>query len=229
MKTRLLLGTLLANLLFLPGLLAQEGEPITCRILYLNAPAGAPKTAYLHDGQGGQEVALPGMNFSPVYEVPGTTTELVFLPGAPAEGEEIPARAPRVTLPAGRDFYLLLTTDAENSVLPLAVHPAAADFDQFAAGGMLWFNLTGVAVAGEVGGEKLTLKPQSRFLLASPREGKGSYPVNLAYREKADAPIYPICETSWTHDPRMRKVAFIFQEKGRRAPRVLAFNDFRPE
>ncbi|GAA5482188.1 hypothetical protein [Haloferula sargassicola] len=223
---------LLAALLFLiPVVLpAQEKAARSCRILYLNAPSGAPSTLQLYDGKTAREVALPAMNFSPLYRLPEGDLTLHLLPSAPATPEEIPAGAPAAQVPAAvKNFYLMVTTDDANPVAPVAMQVVELDFDRFAAGGILWFNLTPVSIAGKVGSQALSLAPGSRQMMGAPATGKEDYAVDLAYRLKPGDPIHPICETTWLHDPRSRKVAFIFGEKGRPAPRVLAFNDFRPE
>lgn len=229
MRYPICIFTLLLLFLHAPLRAEKEGGR-SCRLLYLNAPSGAPSTLQLFDGNSAREVSLPGMNFSPSYPLPAGELTLTLVPTAPASPEDVPAGAPSVTVPEDvRDFYLMITTDTSNKVVPVAMQLVKLDFDRFRTGGILWFNLTPAYVAGKVGGENLALRPSSTQLMPAPISGKENYPVNIAYKMKLDEPAQPICETSWLHDPRSRKVAFVFAEKGRSAPRVLAFNDFRTE
>ncbi|WP_411845102.1 hypothetical protein AAFN60_14650 [Roseibacillus persicicus] len=209
---------------------AETPTKRTCRILFLNAPSSSPTTLFLFDGKESREVELPRMNFSPTYTLPGTEgLTLFFTPNQVSTLEEVPAGSPSVKVPSGTsDFYLLLSTDESNSVAPIRPQLVNAKFDQFKTGEILWFNLTSATVAGQVGEEKLALKPRSQGRTLAPDSAQKNLSINLAYRLQKDDPVYPICETTWPHDSRSRKVAFIFQEPNRRAPRVLAFNDYRP-
>ena len=94
---------------------------------------------------------------------------------------------------------------------------------------MLWFNLTDKAVAGKIGGHRITLKPGSREVVKEPRSGKGDYPVEVYFLIKGDDYIHPLCETQWRHDPRSRALVFVMPDKSRRAPRIFSFSDYRQE
>lgn len=208
---------------------AQQAAPKhTCRILYFNAPAGAPEKLFLFDGTESQEVELPKMNFSPVYELaPGKLT-IALLPEAPADPTKIPANAPKVAVPEGVvDFYLLVSSDKTNKVAPVRMQVINAGSDKLKLGQMLWFNLTDKTVGGMVGTEKLLAKPNKRLVLDAPAKGHVDYKVSLSFRIPGDKQLYPLADTSWRHDPRSRSVVFIHDDPGSRTPLVNGFSDFR--
>lgn len=216
-------------LLFLPAasFAAPERER-TCRILFLDGPDDAPQKLQLFDGVKCREVELPRMNFSQVYELPGGPLNLHLLPAPPADPIKIPPEAPGVAVAAGMtDFYLLLTSDPANTIAPVRMQVINAGTDKLKPGQTLWFNLTGNAVGGTLGSEKLAIQPGARTILDAPTTGNGDYPVKLFYRIPGDERIYPLCQTKWRQDPRSRGVAFIINENGQRSPRVMVFSDFR--
>ncbi|MGE9269096.1 MAG: hypothetical protein ACQKBY_13465 [Verrucomicrobiales bacterium] len=210
--------------LILTGLL----EARTCRFLFLNAPAGAPDSLVLFDGESSQKVALPRMNFSPPYSLRKGELTLRLLEKEPAAGEEVPRKAPALRLPAAvSDCFILLVPAGEGQAGGFRMELINANPDQFQKGEMLWLNLTGLTIGGVVGERRLMLKPRSRLILPRPSTRKGGYPVNLAFQIPGDERVHPLTETQWTFDPQSRSVQFVVREKGRRAPRILGFSDFR--
>ena len=106
---------------------AQEKAPKrTCRILFLEGPDTALRTLHLFDGTRSQEVELPRLNFSPVYELPPGNLNLTLLPDPPAAPDQIPAGAPAAKLPETVvDFYLLLVSDQANKIAPVSMRNPA--------------------------------------------------------------------------------------------------------
>lgn len=209
--------------------MAEGGGRRTCRVLFLGAPDGAVEKAWLHDGRSGQEVELPQMNLSPVYLLAGEGGgRLRLLRGPVAKGGEPEAGAPVVTLGAEvKDFYLLVTPDPGNPVLPVRLQVIDAGKGDFGTGQMLWYNLTDCSVGGEVGSRRLEMKPNSRVVLDAPAAGSDDYPVNLTFRMADNPRLYPLCETKWRHDPGARSLFFVIAQSGSRTPRVLGFPDHR--
>lgn len=209
---------------------AEEAAKHTCRILFLEGPDSAPESLFLFDGASALEVELPRMNFSMVYELRPGDLNLTLLPKPPVDPENLPAGAPNVKVPANlSDFYLLLISDPENQVAPVRMQVIDAGAERLRRGQMLWFNLTEQPVGGDVGSQRLSLKPRSQLILDAPATGHTDYPVNLSFRIPGQEAVYPLCETKWLHDPRSRTVAFVFSKPGIRTPRVLVFPDFRVE
>lgn len=208
---------------------AQQAAPKhTCRILFFNAPADAPEKLYLFDGKDAQEVELPKMNFSPLYELaPGKLT-ISLLPEAPADPTKIPADAPKVSVPEGVvDFYLLVSSDDTNKVAPVRMQVVDVGSDKLKLGQMLWFNLTPNTITGRVGTQRLVLKPKSRVVLDPPAKAPGEFPIRVFYQVPGNDYKHPMFSTSWGFDPRCRNVVFVNTQDGLQTPRVRAFSDFR--
>jgi hypothetical protein len=204
-------------------------ETRTVRLLYLNAPSDAPRTLHLHDGSTSQEVQLPRMNLSPIYEVPAGSLKLRLLLTPVETPELIPTNAPAVMIPETiGDAYLLCFSDPANPVVPLQVKVVDAGKDKFNNGQSQWFNLTQHTVAGKLGDKKVMLKPQARAIVDAPVRGDESYPVSISYMIKGDDRIHPICQTRWMNDMSSRHLVFVFTEPDRKLPRILGFADFRP-
>jgi hypothetical protein len=218
---------LLACLLLFASVI-QEISARTCRIIFLDRPADAPKNLYLFDGEKIQEVDLPRLNLSPVYQLPDGNLNLRFFLSKPAALEKIPEGAPSTKIPEStKDVYLLLMSDLKNKVAPVSIQAVSADSTNFSRGQMLWFNLTDKRVGGKIGSEKLDLKPLSRERVGEPRQGSGDYPVELYFVIQGDTHLHPLCETNWLHDPRSRSLVFVANNGNRRAPRVYSVSDFR--
>ena len=95
------------------SLIAQEKKgDRTCRILFLGAADTDPEKLYLHDGTDAQEVELPRLNLSKVYELPGGALTLKMLPAPPEKDKPVATGAPSATVPETTgDLYLLLSPD----------------------------------------------------------------------------------------------------------------------
>ncbi len=202
----------------------------TCRILFLGAANNSPKELLLFDGKNCQKVELPDMNLSPVYDLPTGPLKLRLLEKESANPEEIPTSAPAAII--GEDvthFYLIASLDTTNPYLPITMQVINADYGKFAQGEMLWLNLTEKRIVGTLGTQKLDLQSKSRAISKAPADDAGSYPVALYYQLPTDKKPWPICETSWSHNPRGRIVMFVISEQGSKIPRVMGFPDFRVE
>jgi hypothetical protein len=207
---------------------AQKAPEHTCRILFLDGPDDAPEKLQLFDGATCREVNLPRMNFSKVYQLPGGPLNLRLLSAPPEDPTKVPPGAPGAAVAEGlTDFYLLVTSDPANTVVPVRMQVINAGADKLKPGQTLWFNLTKNPVGGTLGSEKLVIQPNSRVTLDAPTTGNRDYPVNLFFRIPGNERLYPLCATRWRHDPRSRSVAFIIAENGIRSPRVMVFPDYR--
>ena len=207
----------------------------TCRILFLAAPADAPKTLHLFDGTSSREVVPGRMSFSPVYELPAGDITLALTTEPPDPKPEsgaspVPAGAPKASIRESlADFYLILSSDPENKVAPVRIQVIDAGGDKFRRGQMMWYNLTDHLVGGAVGSRSLRLKPQSRIILDAPASGLEEYPVNIQHMPPGTERAEPLCQTKWSHDPRARSLFFVLKEPGRLAPRIIGIPDFRED
>lgn len=207
---------------------AQSGKGRTCRILFLGAPAGAPEKVHLFDGEASQEVELPQMNLSPVYDLPKGPRVLRLMPNAPASPEEVDPAAPKIQIRENvTDFYLIVSVDPDNKVLPVKMKVIDADSSKFKRGQQLWYNLTPFKVGGVLGSQKLVMDPNSRKVVKAPANGNEDYNVKLSYLKPGDERVFPLCETQWRHDPTARALQFVVTQGGSTTPRVLGFEDHR--
>lgn len=225
-----LLILLMASLVVLQADAQESANKFrTVRILYINAPQTAPKTAHLHDGKSSQEVELPRMNLSAIYKVPSGPLNLRLLDKVIEDPEQIPANAPTALIPETMgDAYLICFSDPENSVIPIRMEVMDAGHEKFREGMMLWFNFTPHVIGGMLGKQKIQLKPHERLLVNAPVDETDSYPVVLLHLVKGEDEVFPICETRWMHDPKTRQLVFVYTETGRRLPRIVGISDFRP-
>lgn len=222
----------LFTLTFLCGISHAQEKPgkHTFRILFLERPPGAPTELLMFDGSSPRKVELPGMNLSPVYELPAGPLTLTFLTAPPPDPELLPSGAPAVKVPETMlDFFLLFFSDPGNKVAPVRVQAIDAEAGKCGEGGTLWFNLTDLTIGGKLGGESLLIKPRGTAVMRPPRSDAGDYPVSIAYRKAGVASDFPICETRWVHDPRSRSLGFIIAREGIPAPRIMMFPDFRSQ
>ena len=225
-----LLILLMASLVVLPADAQESANKFrTVRILFINAPQTAPKTAHLHDGKSSQVVELPRMNLSAIYKVPAGPLNLRLLDKVIEDPKQIPANAPMALIPETMgDAYLFCISDPANASVPLRMVAVDAGKEKFRDGQMMWFNLTPHAIGGILGKEKLKLQPNGMVLVDAPVNGPDSYPAVISYIIKGDERVHPICETRWLHDPKTRQLVFVFTETGRRLPRILGFADYGP-
>ncbi|MDP4626178.1 MAG: hypothetical protein NWT08_13705 [Akkermansiaceae bacterium] len=222
------LSVLLVLLLFAASAFAEKAATRTCRILFLEAPASAPKKLFLFDGATSQEVELPSMNFSPAYEIAGGRTGVSLLPAPVAKPEEIPAGAPMVAIPESfSDCYLILSSDPANKIAPVRIQLVDASVGKFKNGQMLWFNLTKNMIVGQIGTRALRLSPSAKKITGAPASSASSYAAKIGYVIPGEKTVRPIFETQWQHNPRTRMVMFIFEQTPNAAPRVMGFSDFR--
>jgi hypothetical protein len=213
-----------------PFLATAQDKPgkRTCRILFLNPPADAPKKVILFDGTTSQTVELPEMNFSDVYQIAGGETSIRLLQTPVVKAEEIPAAAPGSKVAESiEDFYLVLSSDPSNTVVPVKMQVIDAGSQKFRKGQMMWYNLSPYPVGGQLGSQKLAMKGQSRAIIDAPASGNEPFDVHLTYTLPDDPKFHPLCQTKWVHDPRSRMVMFVYGGGGKTPPELVGFKDFR--
>ena len=204
------------------GLEARE-----VRTFFVQPPKGTPEKAYLVNATESFEVALPSRTLSPETKLPNGDITLAVLPRALAEGEEIPAKAPRVTIPEGWSrCYLLFSFDKTNKVFPVKVAAINASGSNFPLGHSLFINATSkTAIAGRFGKKKLTLQPRQQKLLDPPMNKAGAYEVVIhAKKPDVERPSV-LCQSKWVHDPKARQLILAVDLPGQSKPRVFALTD----
>ncbi len=200
----------------------------TCRVLFLNPPANAPKAVFLFDGVKSHEVQLSGMNFSDVHTIAGGDGSIRLLPTAVSKPEEIPADAPGAKIAASVvDCYIVVKEDPANKVVPVQFQIIDAGSEKFRKGQTMWFNLSQFPVGGQVGTQKLAMKSMSREITDAPASGKEAYEVNLSFLRPGSPVFHSISQTKWIHDPGSRMVIFFYGGTENSAPQYSGFKDFR--
>lgn len=201
----------------------------TCRIVFLNPPPGAPSKLFLFDGASTQEVELPKMNFSDVYQIATGNVNLRLLAAPVEKAEQIPEGAPLGKVAEGiEDFYIVASADVTNKVVPVKIQIIDAGSQKFRKGQMMWYNLTPYPIGGQIGSQQLALKSQSRAIIDAPATKDEPYDVNLSYTLPNDKNFHSICQTKWVHDTRSRKVLFVYGGANNSIPDFVGFSDFRP-
>lgn len=225
---RFLFFALIASLCHQVSSVAQEPSKRTCRILFLSAPADAPKKLFLFDGSKAQEVELPSMNFSNVYALAPGDINLTMLAAPPVAGEPPPAAAPKVAVgEALKNIYLLVSSDPANKVAPVRFQVINADADGFKNGQLLWFNISPHLIGGSIGSQTIKLAPNAKAIVKAPADQAGDYNVKIGYVPAGTERAEPLCETVWLHDPRAKNVVFVVPVADSRMPRIMGFADFR--
>jgi hypothetical protein len=198
----------------------------TCRVLVLGDRGSVPSPLYLHDGSATREIDLPRMNLSKVYELPAGAITLRLLKAPPAEGQAPDPATPTAAVAENIGAcYLMLSGDPANKTLPVRMQVIDASSERFKPGQMMWYNLSGVEITGQVGKQQVAVKPRSKVIVDAPVSGKEEYNVNLSYRATEKGQAYPVCETRWIHDPTARTILFVVAEPNSPLPRIMSFPD----
>lgn len=207
---------------------AQETSQRTCRIVFLDRPTGAPTSLHLYDGTSSQEVELPSMNLSPVYKIASGNIQLRLLATKVEDPNTVSPDAPSITIPESyTDFFLLVSSDPDNRIAPVSIKGLSPTSEAFKLGQMLWINLTDKTIKGKIGDQSISLNAESSAVVEAPRNDSGDYPVLLNYLIEGKDDVYAICETQWQHNPASRAIVIVSADKGRKAPRVNSYSDFR--
>lgn len=228
-KLNAILLVLLACLLFGYAHAAPER---TCRIVFLDRPADAPKSLYLFDGETSREVELPSMNLSPVYKLAQDASELRLLAAKVENPKDIAQDAPSVEIsPKFNDFVLLLLSDPSNKLAPFKIEVIQLASEDFKIGQTLWTNHTDKTIEGKLGDQSLSLEPLSSKILDAPNSDQGVassgyYKATFTYQAEQNGDFAPITEQQWWHDANSRHLGFI-TDTGGKLPRIYYFRDFR--
>jgi len=181
------------------------------RILYYQAPQGAPREAFLY-GSSGQyvDVRFPRWNLSDKVTLPDSGEQFILLPEQLAEDVQPPAGAPRIHIPLGWELtVLLILPDANNPVLPVRVQTINASASVFGPGELYWVNLTDIAVGGLIGESKLLMKPRSTQIMKAPKQENGDYPVLIDCATPGENKRRWLVRQTWRHNSNARQLVFV--------------------
>lgn len=211
---------------------AQEATHRNCRIVFPGRPADAPKRLHLFDGTSSQEIELPSMNLSPVYNLPAGAMHLKLLTSKPEDSESVPPDAPSIEIPENyHDFYLIVSRDPENKIAAVKLKAINIETANLKLGQTLWINHTDQTIEGKLGDRILSLGPDSSKILDAPFINKsgptrGYYHASFTYLVRGMETFEPITEQQWWHDATCRHLGFI-EHSGGKLPKIYVFRDFR--
>lgn len=211
---------------------AQETPERTCRILFLDRPADAPRTLHLFDGKTSQEVDLPNMNFSPLYKLAPGAIQLKLLTAKAEDPEAISPDAPSVEIPAHyTDFCLLVSSDPTNKVAPVKLKAINLETEKFKTGQTLWVNQTDKTIKAKLGEQILSLGPGNSEIVDNPLSKQsettsGYYKASFTYKAQGEDTFALITEQQWWHDTNSRHLGFVV-DTGGKLPKIYFFRDFR--
>lgn len=198
-----------------------------CRLVFPERPNDAPKIAYLFDGKKSQKVNLPSINFSKIIALPRGAVTLFLTPTKVTDLENLPLNAPRLNIAEEiKNFYILISPDASNPVLPLRMNLVNTGDGRLKPGETLWFNLTEHRIVAKLGKNKMSVTPKSTTVTKDPASESGYYRAEFAYQSHAEGSFHRITEQQWWHDADSRHVGFIVNTGGR-LPKIYFFRDFR--
>ncbi len=183
--------------------------------------------AYLFDGAKSQNVSLATMNFSEVIELPSGELTIAMTTSPITDPELLPAKAPVLKIPEKlMDFYIIITSDLENKVLPIKMNLVETGGGKLKPGETLWYNFTGHRIVAKLGSAKMTVDPQGRTISKDPIPASGYYVAQFAFQADGEGALVPITEQSWWHDIKSRHLGFMYNSGGK-LPEIYFYRDFR--
>jgi len=199
----------------------------TCRLVFPERPGGIPKSAYLFDGEKSRPVFLPSMNLSEVVLLPKGEITLAMTLDEITDPATLPPGSPILKIPElVTDFFIIMTADPANPVLPLKMNLVNAGEGHLKAGETLWHNMTGHRIAAKLGRAEVIIEPMNKAVSKPPAAASGYYAAALAYQPGGVGDYAPITEQSWWHDANSRHIGFTVNTGGR-LPKIFFFRDFR--
>lgn len=199
----------------------------TCRIVFPEKPADAPKFAYLFDGKDSRRVTLPSMNFSEVIPLPSGELTILLTSSEIKDPKNPPPGALKLVIAeTDGDFYILARPDPMNAELHLQMSKVDTGTDGFKPGETLWFNFTDHRISARLGESAVILEPEGREVSDSPVKESGHFRAEFEFKPQGKGEYRRITEQQWWHDTASRHLGFIV-DTGGKLPRIFFFRDFR--
>jgi hypothetical protein len=210
------------SVIFCIFLAASAFADRVARILYYDAPAGAPENAFVYQTrtdkkskagkvvEAAQEIVLERHKFSKSFSLTGGDLRLAFLPSILPEDASFPAGAPGVDIPKQWKKVLILAfADPSNPTMPVRFKALNANDDVFGPGEMLFINFSKFSIFGLVGEKKLLLHPEKTAVISNPIPNKGEYQVKLDSVENDIESRRWLMRQTWRHHPNVRRLVFV--------------------
>lgn len=199
----------------------------TCRLVFPEKPGDSPEFVYLYDGKENHRVYLSAVNFSDVVKIARGNISLIMTTAPISDPENIRPEYPRVSIPETiQNFYIFLSVDEENKVLPLRMNLINLDSGKFKPGHTLWYNFTDHRIAAKLGQTKMSVDAKGSTISEDPLSERGYYRAEFIFQPQSAGDFRKITEQQWWFDAKYRYVGFI-ADRGGRLPRIYFFRDFR--
>lgn len=199
----------------------------TCRFVFPEKPGSSPRIIYLYDGEQSHKVYLSAVNFSDVVELKSGDISLIMAPRPISDPENIPPEYPRLTISENIvNFYVFLSPDKENPVMPITMSLLNLDTGKFKLGDTLWYNFTDHRIAAKLGESKMSIGARKSAISKEPLTENGYYRAEFIFQPNSTGDFRRITEQQWWFDANCRYVGFIV-DRGGRLPRIYFFRDFR--
>jgi hypothetical protein len=196
------------------------------RTILIQAPTKVPEKVMIYTGVEYLDIELTQRNFSTKIKLPDGDLTLALLPDKLASGDQMPAEAPRFTIPASWGRCLLVFfADPANKVIPLRVIAVNASPDHFPIGHTLLYNFSNVRIHGDFGGQMVSLLPGKRCFIKPPISQVGAYPVMIECVFPNDKKVSTVFRSNWRHEPDARQLLFVTPSAGHKIPRVWGVLD----
>lgn len=200
------------------------------RAIFISPGSPALEKAVLFTGVQSVEIELPQRNLSPEVSLPDGDLLVAILPTPPAAGDDLPAAAPKIKIPAAWERCILLFFhDPTNPVFPARVIPVNASTADFPKGHSLIYNVSNASIQAKFGEEQLSVKPGNIASLRPPVAKLGDYLVAIDCILPGETKPTAICRSTWQHDPDVRQILFITPTPGFKVPRVWGILDRETE
>ena len=183
------------------------------KVIYFQAPKGAPKHAFVYQshGQGdAQQVSLKRRKFSASFKLEAGEQHLVFLPAVLPEGAEVPLDSPSVVIPEDWEQVILFVFENEqNPVMPIGVLAFDASEGTFGPGEIMFINQSDLIVGGLIAGEKQIIKDKTIKVVDPQLEERGEFNLILDSYNPTEKQKRNLIRKRWLHIPSFRNVVFI--------------------
>lgn len=202
--------------------------PRTCRFVYPERPADAPKTAYLFDGKKSRLIGLPSMNLSEIVSLPSGELTILMTPEEVEDIETLPPTAPRLIIPETvGECVVIVSPDPENPTLPVRLILLNTGGGKLKLGETMWFNLTEHRIAAKLGEAKVSIDPKGQAVSTPAMAQSGYYRAEFIFQPQGKGDFQRITEQSWWHDAKGKQLGFVV-DTGGRLPGIYTFIDLRP-
>lgn len=199
----------------------------TCRLVFPEKPGDSPRFVYLYDGKDSHRVYLSAVNFSDVVKIKSGDISLIMASEAISDPENIPPEYPRILIPEQvKNFYVFLSADKKNPVMPISMNLVNLDTGKFQLGNTLWYNFTNHRIAAKLGESKMTVGARKSTISTGPLAENGYYRAEFIFQPDSTGDFRNITEQQWWFDADSRYVGFIV-DRGVRLPGIYFFRDFR--